>query len=162
MPGNASTDFFWYSFNVGRIHFLSFDIDQAWQNGSAQHDFILADLAAVDRTVTPYVVAFSHFPMLCSNMFWCNDGSGSAQAFRKLYEPVFNAPETRVHIFLNGHVHASEVAWPVATGSLVPSQTNFDSVSTVFQAMVGFPGDTEVCCNQWQKPAPGYTAWRTE
>ena len=38
----------------------------------------------------------------------CLDGSGSAQAFRALYEPTFNAPETRVHVFLSGHVHAGK------------------------------------------------------
>ena len=50
----------------------------------------------------------------------------------------------------------------MATGSLVPSQTNFNNVPTVISAMLGFPGDTEVCCNQWQKPAPAYSAWRTD
>ncbi len=159
---NLTASPFWYSFEVGRIHFLAFDIDQSWQSGSAQFEFIAADLAAVDRAATPLVVAFSHFPMLCSNAFWCNDGSGSAQAFRKLYEPLFNAPATRVHIFLNGHVHAAEINYPVATGSLVPSQTNFDGVETLLSMMLGFPGDTEVCCNDWQKPAPAYSAWRTD
>ena len=162
MPLNATLSPFWYSFSIGRIHFVAFDIDQAYGAGSAQYAWIAADLAAVDRTATPLVVAFSHFPLLCSNKFWCNDGSGEAQAFRKLYEPLFNAPETRVHIFLNGHVHAAEINFPMATGSLVPSQTNFDSVSTVLSAMLGFPGDTEVCCNDWQKPAPAYSAWRTD
>ncbi len=107
MPiANISASPFWYSFNVGRFHFLAFDIDQTYAVNSAQYQFITADLAAVDRSKTPTVIAYSHFPMLCSNDFWCNDGSGAAQAFRKLYEPIFNAPATRVHIFLNGHVHA--------------------------------------------------------
>jgi hypothetical protein len=175
---------FWYSYNVGRIHFLAFDIDQPYTKDSAQHKFILADLAAVDRTVTPcgrgaraasgraltpplpptpsIVYAYSHFPMFCTNKFWCLDGSGHAQAFRALYEPVFNAPETRVHVFVNGHVHAAEVAFPVATGSLVPSQTHFRDIKTTFHAMVGFPGDVEVCCNDWQRPQPAMSAWRTD
>lgn len=25
-----------------------------------------------------------------------------------------------------------------------------------------FPGDIEVCCNDWQRPAPAYTGWRTD
>ena len=162
MPANTTASPFWYSFNVGRIHFLAFDIDQAYSAGSAQLAFVKADLAAVDRAATPIVVAYSHFPMLCSNNFWCNDGSGAAQAFRKLYEPIFNDPTTRVHIFLNGHVHAAEINFPTATGAMVPSQTNFNNVGTLFNAMVGFPGDTEVCCNDWQKPAPAYSAWRTD
>ena len=39
--------------------------------------------------------------------------------------------------------------YPLPTGSLVPSATNFNAVSTVFQVMAGFPGDEEVravCC----------------
>ena len=127
MPTNATGAPFWYSFNVGRIHFLAFDIDQTYARGSAQYAFIAADLAAVDRTATPIVVAYSHFPMLCSNYFWCNDSSGDAQAFRKLYEPLFNAPATRVHIFLNGHVHAAEINFPVPTGEMVPADVGHDS-----------------------------------
>ena len=50
----------------------------------------------------------------------------------------------------------------MATGSMVPSQTNFNGVSTVLSTMLGFPGDTELCCNEWQKPAPAYSAWRTD
>jgi len=45
---------------------------------------------------------------------------------------------------------------------MVPSATNFDHMSTVFNAMLGFPGDTELCCNDWQRPAPAYSAWRTD
>jgi len=153
---------FWYSWNAGRIHFLAFDIDQPYSAGSPQHAFIAADLAAVDRAATPIVYAYSHFPMFCSNHFWCLDGSNKAQGFRALYEPLFNAPATRVHVFVNGHVHAAEVAFPVATGSLVPSQTHFRGMTTTFHAMVGFPGDEEVCCNNWQQPKPAHSAWRTD
>jgi hypothetical protein len=166
MPiANSSSTPFWYSFNAGRIHFLAFDIDQPWQVNSVQYDFIVNDLKTVNRALTPIIYAYSHFPMLCSNYFWCLDTNGKpteAMAFRALYEPLFNAPETRVHIFVNGHVHSAEVAYPVATGSLVPSQTNWDNIKTTFNAMVGFPGDEEVCCNSWQKPAPAYSAWRTD
>ena len=57
---------FWYSFNAGRVHFLAFDIDQRYDEGSPQYDFIVADLKAVDRTVTPIVYAYEHFPLFCS------------------------------------------------------------------------------------------------
>ena len=153
MPGTAASQSpFWHSFDYGRIHFLAFDIDQPWSNTSAQHAFITADLAAVDRAKTPLVFAYNHFPLLCSNKFWCYDGSGTAQAFRALYEPIFNAASTRVHIFLSGHVHAAEVMLPLATGGLVPTQDNFANISTVMQVMAGFPGDEEVCCNDWIRP----------
>jgi hypothetical protein len=153
---------FWYSFNVGRVHFVGFDIDQAHTADSPQYAFIAADLAAVDRQATPIVMAFNHYPILCSNAFWCNDGSGSAQAFRALYEPLFNAPETRVHVYVAGHVHAAEVDFPFATGGFKRTADNWDAMTTVFTALLGFPGDEEVCCNQWQQPFPDYVAWRTD
>jgi Calcineurin-like phosphoesterase len=163
MPGvNASGSPFWHSWNYGRIHFLAFDVDQTWTAGSPQYNFIVNDLKNVDRKVTPWVFAYNHFPLMCSNAFWCLDGSGTAQAIRALYEPIFNAPETRVHLYLSGHVHAAEIMYPVATGSLTPTQTNFNNVDTIFQVMAGFPGDEEVCCNDWQHPIPAYSAWRMD
>ena len=163
MPGTAASGSpFWHSFNYGRVHFIAFDTDQPWAEGSAQHAWIVGDLAAVDRSTTPIVFAFNHFPLLCSNKFWCEDGSGEAQRFRALYEPIFNAAATRAHIFLSGHVHAAEIMYPLATDALVPSQTDFTKVQTVFQVMAGFPGDEEVCCNSWQKPRPSWSAWRLD
>ncbi len=82
---------FYYSFDVGRVHFLAFDTDQPYALGSAQHAFIVADLTNVDRAVTPIVYAFSHFPMLCSNYFWCNiegpskTNRSKAAEFREAY-----------------------------------------------------------------------------
>lgn len=168
MPiANATETPFWYSFNAGPIHFLAFDIDHTWDEGSAQHAFIVADLKSVDRTLTPIVYAFQHFPLYCSNYFWCMDKStgkpaAETAAFRALYEPLFNARETRVHIYVAGHVHAAEVPFPVATGGVVPTSTNWLNMATTFNAMLGFPGDEEVCCNDWVKPTPAYSAWRTD
>lgn len=163
MPGTATSGSpYWHSFDYGRVHFVAFDIDQPWAAGSAQHAWVAADLAAVDRAATPWVVAYQHFPLMCSNKFWCLDGSGDAQAFRAVYEPLFNAPATRVHVFLSGHVHAAEVMFPLATGAQVPYQTNFTGLKTVLQVMAGFPGDEEVCCNDWAVPTPAYSAWRVD
>lgn len=67
-----------------------------------------------------------------------------------------------MHVYLSGHVHAAEVAFPVATGGFTPTQKGFVGLKTVFQAMLGFPGDEEVCCNKWQHPTPAYSAWRTD
>ena len=145
---------FWYSWNYGPIHHLAFDIDQPYTLGTPQYEFILNDLKSVDRSVTPWVVAYNHFPLLCSNYFWCPD----ATPFRNVYDPMFNAPETKVDIFLSGHVHASEVLYPNVNGTV--TQYNFENVSNTLQIMVGFPGDIEVCCNTWYSPPPNYSYWR--
>ena len=67
-----------------------------------------------------------------------------------------------MHVYVAGHVHAAELPCPVATGALVPSQTHWQQMKTTFFAMLGFPGDIEVCCNDWERPQPAYSAWRTD
>jgi hypothetical protein len=155
MPTTSDAPF-WYTFSYGGVFFLAFDQDQDWQVGSPQYTFIVNALAAVDRRATPWVVAFNHFPLLCSNYFWCPD----ATRFREVFEPVFNDPKTKVDLFLAGHVHAAEILYPNVNGTVV--QANFTNVPTVQQVMVGFPGDIEVCCNQWIVPAPAYSYWRDD
>lgn len=149
MPTASSGAPFWWSFNYGFLHVVAMDTDQPWAAGSEQFNWILNDLANVNRSLTPLVLLMNHFPLLCTNEFWCQDGSGQAQRFRATYEPIFNAPATRVHLFMSGHVHAAEVMWPLPTGGFQPSQHSFTGLSTLFQAVVGFPGDMEVCCNSW-------------
>lgn len=75
---------FWYSYDVGMVHYLMFDTETDFPNGligasqkggvegfgeaavgsyqNAQYDFIKNDLANVDRTKTPWVVASAHRP----------------------------------------------------------------------------------------------------
>jgi hypothetical protein len=151
---------FWYSFNQGPAHFVAFDIDQPYKMGTAQQQWLFADLAAVDRTITPWVIAFSHFPMACSNFFWCLPAASGPEAFRAIYEPVFNAPATKVDVFMAGHVHAAELLYPQV--NMVKVQDNFVDVNVTLHLMAGFPGDMEVCCNKWQQPKPSWSAWRDD
>jgi acid phosphatase type 7 len=154
LPLNGSP--FWHSYNYGPIHFLAFDQDQNWQINSPQYNFIVADLKAVDRTVTPWVIAYNHFPLLCSNNFWCPD----AVKFQDLYEPIFNAKETKVDLTYGGHVHAAEILFPQQ--KMVVVQDDFVNVPVTMQVMCGFPGDIEVCCNDWYKPKPAWSYWRED
>ena len=49
------------SFNWGGVHFLSFNSETYVDGGIEEMvAFMTADLAAVDRAVTPWVVAYSH------------------------------------------------------------------------------------------------------
>ena len=57
-------------------------------------------------------------------------------------------------------MHAAEVQWPQVGG--VVQQENFENVKATLQVMVGFPGDIEVCCNDWIKPKPAYSFWRED
>lgn len=62
---------FWYSFNYGPVHFLAFSTEHAYARGSPQWQWVLSDLQSVDRAATPWVVAYAHRPMICSNTCAC-------------------------------------------------------------------------------------------
>ena len=53
----------WYSFEQGPVHFVVMDSELSAANGSSQLRWIEADLEAVDRSVTPWVVVGGHRPM---------------------------------------------------------------------------------------------------
>jgi hypothetical protein len=63
----------WYSFEQGPVHFVVFDTDAYGFDEVAyalrpQYEWMQADLAAVDRERTPFVVMASHRPMYCSSI----------------------------------------------------------------------------------------------
>lgn len=65
----------WYSFEQGPVHFLMMDTEMSAFNQTAQLEFFKADLAAVDRSVTPWVwymcVHGSVFIWLCVHIRVC-------------------------------------------------------------------------------------------
>ncbi|CAM9562615.1 unnamed protein product [Choristocarpus tenellus] len=70
MPGPASDptlDAPWYGFNFGPIHFTVMSTEHDFRTGSEQVRFLEADLAAVNRTLTPWVVFAGHRPMYVSS-----------------------------------------------------------------------------------------------
>jgi hypothetical protein len=60
---SGSPNNFWYSFETPLIHWIAFTAE-SWTMTPAQlaeqAAWIAADVAKVDRSVTPWVVAFSH------------------------------------------------------------------------------------------------------
>jgi hypothetical protein len=53
----------WYSANVGAIHLVSLCTEVNFTTGSAQWRWLLSDLKAVNRSLTPWVVVSGHRPM---------------------------------------------------------------------------------------------------
>ena len=54
----------YYSFNYGPIHFLELDTETPYLPGSIQNQFVATDLAAVNRTLTPWIVVGMHRMMV--------------------------------------------------------------------------------------------------
>jgi hypothetical protein len=88
--------------------------------GSEQHDWVLADLSQVDRSVTPWIVFTSHRPLYtaaCSNL--------PLQRACQIESPVFDALQAawedvliqhNVTLAATAHIHYYERTCPVAHG----------------------------------------------
>jgi hypothetical protein len=125
---------FWYSFEYGMVHFVMFDTETDFTDapdgpgGSAgldsgpfgttnqQIEFLEADLASVDRTVTPWLIVGGHRP-------WYSTGGGSVcTPCQTAFEPLLYKYGVDLAIF--GHVHNSQRFQPVNNSIADPNGMN--------------------------------------
>merc|ERR1719247_190652 len=72
-PKNGTEDLsrFFYSFDYGPVHFVSYSSEHTFTKGSQQHAFLQRDLAAAAapaaRALRPWIVVFGHRPLYCSD-----------------------------------------------------------------------------------------------
>lgn len=115
---------FWYSFEYGLAHITMINTETDFpsapdgQNGSAdlnggpfgypgqQLDFLRADLASVDRSVTPWLIVAGHRP-------WYSTGGSDniCTPCREAFESLFYTYGVDLGVF--GHVHNSQRFLPV-------------------------------------------------
>ncbi|MBO6937153.1 MAG: fibronectin type III domain-containing protein [Deltaproteobacteria bacterium] len=98
----------WYSFDYANAHFLMLNdtvADEGILNG-AQAEWMRADLAAVDRSVTPWVFAVHHRPF-----YTCLSTHRPDQNLRGAWQPIFD--EYQVDIVFTGHNHVYERSNPI-------------------------------------------------
>ncbi|KAI1810726.1 Metallo-dependent phosphatase [Poronia punctata] len=122
---------FWYSFEYGMMHFVMLDTEtdfpkapdqpggSAGLNGGPfgsspmqQLDFLVADLASVDRAVTPWVIVGGHRP-------WYTTGTGGCGSCQDAFEPILYKYGVDLAIF--GHVHNSQRLAPVYDDAADPN-----------------------------------------
>ncbi|EIE21772.1 Metallo-dependent phosphatase [Coccomyxa subellipsoidea C-169] len=98
----------WFSFKHGPVHFLHISTEVDFAPGSPQFEFILQDLAAVDRAVTPWVVVNMHRPIYTSSTAGVGPTSviRVAEDLRAALEPIFMLYQ--VDLTLAGHDHKYE------------------------------------------------------
>jgi hypothetical protein len=133
MPGNVSN--LWYSFNVGRAHFIAFNTEPVFddlnETQELQMEFLKNDLQGVDRVKYPWVVVYGHRPFYCSANLSTNehlkavplirnnaDCLDRAEYLRGIFEDLwFNYS---VDVVVGGHVHAYERLANVYRNQSVP------------------------------------------
>ncbi|MEZ4250874.1 MAG: fibronectin type III domain-containing protein [Polyangiales bacterium] len=98
----------WYSFDYGNAHFVILN-DTVLDNGvlaGAQGRWLDDDLAAVDRTRTPWVFAVHHRPF-----YTCESNHRPDLDLRTAWQPIFDRHE--VDIVFTGHNHVYERSRPI-------------------------------------------------
>ncbi|KAB2631554.1 purple acid phosphatase 22-like [Pyrus ussuriensis x Pyrus communis] len=99
---SGSTSNLYYSFEVAGTHVIMLGSYADFDVKSDQYKWLQADLAKIDRKVTPWIVVLLHAPWYNSN----NAHKGEGESMRKAMEELlYNA---RVDVVFAGHVHAYE------------------------------------------------------
>lgn len=107
--GNQSAG--WWSLDEGSMHLVMLNTELSVSPDSPQFRWLAADLAAVNRSVTPWLVLMGHRPMYHDDTIDAN-----LQQFEEL---LF---ENRVDLCLWGHVHYAQVTCPVYKGQCRTAQ----------------------------------------
>lgn len=127
MPGKAGdTRNFWYSYDDGMVHYVVLNFETDFGEGiygpdevggtgkqmsgprgkvNEQIDWLKADLAAVDRSKTPWVLAFGHRP------WYVGIDDARCKPCQQAFEQILY--DGNVDVVLTGHDHVYSRSWPV-------------------------------------------------
>lgn len=154
MPGQASRTMrnFWHSVDFGPVHALFLSTEHPFDAGSLQHTFAAADLAAVSRATTPWVVVVLHRPLYCSTNDYYDCHMAGPQHLRPALEGLFVA--YGVDAVVAGHVHNYERTAPVINGSILRG-------SAPVHVTVGNAGDIEGPTRGWSSTRPSWSVARS-
>jgi len=135
MPMKRRSSNNYFSWDMGPVHFVSFSSEawfwQLWES-EKQFAWLKQDLAAVDRSRTPFVVTMSHRPMYCSNSDDTDDCTKDDSVMR-LGLPVFGTRffklealfrEYNVDLAFWAHEHSYERLWPTYDGKVFNGTTH--------------------------------------
>eukprot|EP00929_Paragymnodinium_shiwhaense_P032449 TRINITY_DN17977_c0_g1_i1.p1 TRINITY_DN17977_c0_g1~~TRINITY_DN17977_c0_g1_i1.p1 ORF type:complete len:613 (+),score=81.11 TRINITY_DN17977_c0_g1_i1:109-1947(+) len=89
----------WYSFDSGVVHIAVLSIEHDFSNGSTQHKWLDADLAAVNRTKTPWLIVAQHREIFNGG----RETTGLHGYQQEHLEPLYL--QHKVDLVLTAHVH---------------------------------------------------------
>jgi hypothetical protein len=140
-PESNGTGNFWYSFNHGMVHYIQLDTETDLGHGfigpdqvggvegdgagpfssivNAQTTWLEADLAAVNRDLTPWVIVAGHRPWYLS---FANISTTICWSCKDVFEPLFL--KHNVDLYLSGHAHFYQRSAPLANGVIDPNELN--------------------------------------
>ncbi|RLN95370.1 hypothetical protein BBJ28_00005488, partial [Nothophytophthora sp. Chile5] len=119
MPENGN-GVYWYSFDTGLAHHTVLSSEHEFARGSRMHDWLVADLKAVDRAKTPWLFVYIHRPLYCSVAY-------SGDYYRSLMfrdELEQELADYHVDVVFSGHYHSYERTCPVFGDRCIESPNN--------------------------------------
>lgn len=136
----------YYSFEVAGVHVLMLGSYADVSRDSNQYKWLQADLAKVDRSRTPWLIAVLHAPWYNSNFKHQGDGDEMMKSME------FILREAKVDLLIAGHVHAYERTARVFNG-------NADACG-ILHITVGVGGNREGLAHNFIDPKPGWSLYR--
>jgi hypothetical protein len=124
----------WYSFDIGSVHFAMLSSEHDYTTGSPQWQWMVKDLAGVDRSNTPWVVVTAH-----RAMYIASDWKGDievAQLLRDHVEPQLL--KYGVDFFLAGHHHSYQRFCKLNKGKCVDEQSGEGGIYHFVVGMAGY------------------------
>ncbi|KNC52389.1 purple acid phosphatase 18 [Thecamonas trahens ATCC 50062] len=151
---------FWYSYEVGNIHVTSMSTEHPYLPGTPQYAWLAADLKAVDRRRTPWLVLVSHRPFLASDAFEHTahiPGAPLVDSVGRL------AAAAGVDLVVSGHCHVYERTLPTLPSGAVTSHgaangTVFHAPGAPIWIVAGTGG--AIYPDSWVVPIPPWSAVR--
>ncbi|GAB2258683.1 hypothetical protein Droror1_Dr00014843 [Drosera rotundifolia] len=143
---SGSSSNLYYSFEVAGVHVLMLGSFAEYDEHSDQYSWLKADLAAVDRERTPWLLALFHVPWYNSNGAHQGEGDEMMAAI----EPLLYA--AGVDIVLTGHVHAYERSTRVYGGKTDPCGA--------VHMTIGDGGNREGLAHRFKDPQPEWSIFR--
>lgn len=146
---------FWYSFEYGMAHVTMINTETDFDDapdapgGSAglnsgpfgtlnqQLQFLEADFASVDRSVTPWLIVGGHRP------WYTTAGSSACTPCQKAFEPLFYKYGVDIGIF--GHVHNAQRFVPI--NNTVPDPNGMSDPKAPMYIVAGGAGNIEGLSN---------------
>ena len=158
VPANGNGNL-WYSFDFGSAHYTYIDSEEDQSVGSPQLTWLQADLARVNRAITPWLFVFQHRPLLCSTASEKGDHVPGGRFLTNLEATLLSA---NVDVVITGHEHLYERSNAVRNGTVVGTSTGlnntYSSPSAPIYIVQGTAG--AFLSTDWIDPQPVWSAFR--
>mmetsp|Transcript_12903 Transcript_12903/g.21607 ORF Transcript_12903/g.21607 Transcript_12903/m.21607 type:complete len:502 (-) Transcript_12903:312-1817(-) len=150
----------YYSYDAGLVHWVmvagycsemrSTSTQPCLAEGSPQMKWLQADLAGVDRALTPWVVVVFHQPYMNSNT--AHDIPSEGRPMQQAIEDTLY--ENGVDLVFSGHVHAYERTCAAY------QYTCYADGSAPYYITIGDGGNHEGLASDWVNPQPQWSLFR--